>query len=202
MKLPSVAKLFGKLKPKGKFLNIFILLGIVVLVGILMKYNNQKLSLNDGMSNPFANVGNVESAPAKAGEGTAKPAVDAAAASAGAAPVSTTDGNQFLAVSGMSSGKKPTNSCNNQPVMDPKELLPSDNNNEWSNIMPNNDLKNVGMLNAGHHVGINTVGSSLRNANLQIRSEPVIPQTNIGPWNNTTIEADNLRRNLEIGATE
>ena len=108
MKLPSVAKLFGKLKPKGKFLNIFILLGIVVLVGILMKYNNQKLSLNDGMSNPFANVGNVESAPAKAGEGTAKPAVDAAAASAGAAPVSTTDGNQFLAVSGMSSGNPRT----------------------------------------------------------------------------------------------
>ena len=88
-------------------------------------------------------------------------------------------------------------------MMDPKELLPTDNNNEWSNIMPSEDLKNVGMLNAGHHVGINTVGSSLRNANLQIRSEPVIPQTkNVGPWNNTTIEPDNLRRALEIGGTE
>ena len=196
MKLPSVAKLFGKLvKPKGKFLNILILLGIVVLVGILMKYNGQKLSLNDGMSNPFTNVGTVESsAPVQE---DAKPVPVA-----GATPVATTDGDQFLAVNGLTSGKKPTNSCNNQPVMDPKELLPSDNNNEWSNIMPNNDLKNVGMLNAGHHVGINTVGSSLRNANLQIRSEPVIPQTNIGPWNNTTIEADNLRRNLEIGAAE
>ena len=67
--------------------------------------------------------------------------------------------------------------------MDPKELLPTDKNNEWSNIMPNNDLKNIHMINAGHHVGINTVGSSLRNANLQIRSEPVIPQGNVGPWN-------------------
>tara|TARA_B100000886_G_C20383198_1_gene474843 strand:+ start:443 stop:1036 length:594 start_codon:yes stop_codon:yes gene_type:complete len=197
MKLPSVAKLFGKLvKPKGKFLNIFILLGIVVLVGILMKYNGQKLSLHDGMSNPFSNVGTVESSAPVQSDATPSVPVP------GATPVATTDGEQFLAVNGLTSGKKPTNSCNNQPVMDPKELLPSDNNNEWSNIMPNNDLKNVGMLNAGHHVGINTVGSSLRNANLQIRSEPVIPQTNIGPWNNTTIEADNLRRNLEIGGAE
>ena len=201
MKLPNLANLFGKLtKTKGKFLNIFILLGIVALVGVLFKYNGQKFNLSDGMSNPFANVGSVEataSAPAQAStEATVPKQV------AGAKPIATTDGEQFLTVNGISSGKKPTNSCNNQPVMDPKELLPSDNNNEWSNIMPNNDLKNVGMLNAGHHVGINTVGSSLRNANLQIRSEPVIPQNNVGPWNNTTIESDNLRRNLEIGTTD
>ena len=198
MKLPSVAKLFGKLvKPKGKFLNIFILLGIVVLVGILMKYNGQKLSLYDGMSNPFSNVGTVESSAPVQSDATPSVPVP------GATPVATTDGEQFLAVNGLESGKKPTNTCNNQPVMDPKELLPTDSNNEWSNIMPSEDLKNVGMLNAGHHVGINTVGSSLRNANLQIRSEPVIPQTkNVGPWNNTTIEPDNLRRPLEIGGTE
>jgi hypothetical protein len=42
------------------------------------------------------------------------------------------------------------------------------------------------------------VGSSLRNANLQLRSEPIIPKTNTGPWNNTTIEADTYRRALEI----
>ena len=99
----------------------------------------------------------------------------------------------------MSSGSKVNNSCNNQQLSDPKELLPSDSNNEWSNIMPNNDLKNVQMLSAGHHIGVNSVGSSLRNANLQLRSEPVIPQSNIGPWNNTTIEPDNLRRPMEIG---
>ena len=120
---------------------------------------------------------------------------------AGVSPVMTTDGNQFLPVQGLKSGNGPSNNCNNQQLMDPKELLPKDNNNEWSNIMPNNDLKNVGMLNAGHHVGVNTVGSSLRNPNLQIRSEPTIPQTNIGPWNNTTMEADTLRRPLEIGGS-
>ena len=190
----GVTKMFGK--NNAKFLNIFILLGVVVLIGALLKYNGQKMTLNDGMRNPLSGTTAVGAPVADAGAGVAGVA-------GGAKPVATTDPEQqFLAVNGLESGKKPTNTCNNQPVMDPKELLPTDSNNEWSNIMPNNDLKNVGMLNAGHHVGINTVGSSLRNANLQVRSEPVIPQTNVGPWHNTTIEADNMRKNLEIGSVE
>lgn len=188
----GVTKMFGK--NNAKFLNIFILLGVVVLIGVLLKYNGQKMTLNDGMRNPLSGTTPVG---APVSSDVAAP-VDSVAK-----PIATTDPEQqFLAVSGLDSGKKPTNTCNNQPVMNPKELLPTDSNNEWSNIMPNNDLKNVGMLNAGHHVGINTVGSSLRNANLQVRSEPVIPQTNVGPWHNTTIEADNMRKNLEIGSVE
>jgi hypothetical protein len=198
----KLATLFNKItRNKNKFVNLFILIGIVVLVGVLLKYNNQKTLIQDSMGNNiFASAAQVE-APAS-GQSPNTGNVPSPDVVTGAQPVTTTDGDQFLNVNGLSSGKKPTNTCNNQPVMDPKELLPSDSNNEWANIMPNNDLKNVGMLNAGHHVGINTVGSSLRNANLQIRSEPVIPQANIGPWNNTTIEADNLRRPLEIGASE
>ena len=37
-------------------------------------------------------------------------------------------------------------------------------------------LGDQNFLNAGFHVGINTVGQSLRNANLQLRSEPGNPQ--------------------------
>ena len=61
------------------------------------------------------------------------------------------------------------------------------------------DLKNVSLLKAGHHIGINTVGQSLRNANLQLRSEPANPQLNVGPWNQSTISSDTMRRPLEIG---
>ena len=83
----------------------------------------------------------------------------------------------------------------------PNDLLPKDVNNTWANgLVPDNELKNVNLLNAGHHVGINTVGSSLRNPNLQLRSEPPNPRTeNLCPWNNSTIEADNMRLPLEIG---
>lgn len=186
----------------NKFLGLFIVLVIVVLVGVLYRYNGQKGLLSDSMSNnPFSNVGNVESTKSTQQGAEQMNKQPVASSQQGVKPVETTDGEQYLNVNGLTSGTPPNNTCNNKPVMDPKQLLPSDNNNEWSNIMPNNDLKNVGMLNAGHHVGMNTVGSSLRNPNLQLRSEPTIPQSNIGPWNNTTMEADTLRRPLEIGGS-
>ena len=92
-------------------------------------------------------------------------------------------------------------SCAKQQVVDPSELLPRDNNSEFSKLNPMGagDLKNVSLLKAGHHVGINTVGQSLRNANLQLRSEPPNPQLNVGPWNQTTMSPDMQRRPLEIG---
>jgi hypothetical protein len=52
------------------------------------------------------------------------------------------------------------------------------------------EFKNINMLNAGSLIGINTVGSSLRNANLQLRSEPPNPHIDVGPWNQSTIVND------------
>lgn len=93
-------------------------------------------------------------------------------------------------------------SCASKQISDPKDLLPSDNNSEFSKMNPSGsgDLMNVNLLRAGHHIGINTVGTSLRNANLQVRSEPPNPQVNTGPWNTSTITADTYRRPLEIGS--
>jgi len=94
-------------------------------------------------------------------------------------------------------------SCAKQQVVDPKELLPRDNNSEFSKLNPSGagDLMNVSLLKAGHHIGINTVGQSLRNANLQLRSEPPNPKMDVGPWNSSTITGDPFRRPLEIGET-
>ena len=54
----KLATLFNKLtKNKNKFVNLFILIGIVVLVGVLLKYNNQKTLIQDSMGNNiFANA--------------------------------------------------------------------------------------------------------------------------------------------------
>lgn len=92
-------------------------------------------------------------------------------------------------------------SCSREPVADPSELLPRDNNSQWSELNPqgSGDLQNVNLLKAGYHVGIDTIGNSLRNANLQVRSEPANPQLNVGPWMNTTIAPDTMRTPLEIG---
>ena len=92
-------------------------------------------------------------------------------------------------------------SCSRQPVVDPRELLPKDSNSKFSQMNPAGagDIQNVSLLRAGYHIGINTVGQSLRNANLQLRSEPANPQVNVGPWNQTTIGPDLQRRALEVG---
>ena len=84
---------------------------------------------------------------------------------------------------------------------DPSELLPKDVNSQWAQLNPagSADFKNVNLLKAGYLIGIDTIGSTLRNANLQERSEPPNPTTSVSPWLNTTIEPDLMRVPLEIG---
>ena len=83
----------------------------------------------------------------------------------------------------------------------PKELLPSEDVNAWSKAYPaaSGSLEGKNFLQSGHHVGINTVGQTLRNANLQLRSEPPNPQVKVSPWQQSTIEPDVNRRPMEIG---
>ncbi len=83
----------------------------------------------------------------------------------------------------------------------PSSLLPNDSNSQWAALNPNGNgaLKSVNLLQAGALVGINTIGSSLRNPNLQLRSDPPNPQGSVGPWNNSTIQPDTNRKPLEIG---
>ena len=87
-------------------------------------------------------------------------------------------------------------------TVNPKELLPTDDNSQWAALNPNNTQDNLSadLLKAGQHVGVDTVGQSLRNANLQLRSDPIINKSDVGPWNQTTIEADYARVPLELGA--
>ena len=83
----------------------------------------------------------------------------------------------------------------------PADLLPKDNNSQWAQLNPSGkgDLANINLLKAGYHIGIDTVGQTLRNANLQIRSEPPNPQISVGPWNLSTIESDIMRPPLQLG---
>jgi hypothetical protein len=94
-------------------------------------------------------------------------------------------------------------SCSQQSIQNPAELLPKDTNSEWAQLNPSGkgELANINLLKAGYHIGIDTIGQTLRNANLQIRSEPPNPQLYVGPWNLSTIEPDFMRPPLEIGAT-
>lgn len=94
--------------------------------------------------------------------------------------------------------------CYPQPALKPEDLLPAQESKaiqEFNIAQPIGEgiLADVNLLDAGAHIGINTIGQSLRNANLQLRSEPPNPQVNVSPWMNTTIGPDLPRRPLEIG---
>lgn len=91
--------------------------------------------------------------------------------------------------------------CYPKDVLSSVDLLPSDANSHYAMVNPNGQgaLSDQNFLTAGYHIGINTVGQTLRNANRQLRSDPPCPQVAVSPWNNTTIEYDGNRRPLEIG---
>jgi len=93
-------------------------------------------------------------------------------------------------------------SCANANLQNPAELLPKDSNGQWAQLNPSGkgELSNINLLKAGYHIGIDTIGQTLRNANLQIRSEPPNPQVYVGPWNMSTIEPDFMRPPLQIGS--
>ena len=81
------------------------------------------------------------------------------------------------------------------------DLLPKDDSSLWAQVNPSGEgsLKDRNFLQSGYHIGINTVGQTLRNANQQLRSEPPNPQVKVSPWLQTTIEPDLGRKPMEIG---
>lgn len=86
-------------------------------------------------------------------------------------------------------------------VLSPSELLPNDPNSDWATLNPINqgNIAMPDLLNSGYHLGLDTIGQSLKNPNYQIRSDPFIEKREIGPWNNSTFEPDIARVPLELG---
>jgi hypothetical protein len=92
---------------------------------------------------------------------------------------------------------------NSQHVANPGDLLPVDQNNQWASLNPvalnQGNIQMPDLLQAGYHIGLDTIGQTLRNANWQLRSDPIIPKQDVGPWYQSTIEPDLGRTPLEIG---
>jgi hypothetical protein len=164
--------------------HLLIAVGAIVLIYFLMNYSNNKNIIKDNMESGNHNSNaEMQHNQVMPNEHTGKH-------------------DQYTPVteaSTMSRGLSPT--CHGAPVADPSELLPKDQNNEWARLNPTgeSDLKNINLLKAGYHTGIDTVGSTLRNPNLQLRSEPPNPVDKVSPWMNSTIEPDLMRTPLELG---
>lgn len=120
-------------------------------------------------------------------------------------PNESLDNEMYRPVEGYGNNNDLANSSNNNPLVAGKrttieDLLPGDANGKWAQVTMSGqgELNNVNLVNAAWHIGINTQGQSMRNANMQLRSDPIIPKLNVSPWNKSTIEPDTNRRALEI----
>ena len=115
-----------------------------------------------------------------------------------------TNGFNFENLGNDESGNEKPGHCFPKDQLTPDELLPGDVNSKWAQVNPagQGELGDQNFLNAGFHVGVNTVGQTLRNANLQLRSEPPNPQVKVSPWLQSTIEPDSNRKPMEIGGCE
>jgi len=109
--------------------------------------------------------------------------------------------DQFAQQQAVAEQDTATNMSTGNDTLTSADLLPNENGfASWGDAAPeNNALEGRNFLESGHHFGINTVGQSLRNANLQLRSDPTIPQVDVGPWMQSTIDQDTNKRQFEIG---
>uniref|UniRef100_A0A6C0AX54 Minor capsid protein P11 C-terminal conserved region domain-containing protein n=1 Tax=viral metagenome TaxID=1070528 RepID=A0A6C0AX54_9ZZZZ len=177
-------------KPNVMFL-IAIFIFAIVSIGIYSNSKSKNFEGNTGVAGSAQSVSNSPSSMPNTGINAAGPAGS---------------NEDYATVTGLNSGNNgglPATDTNTarQNINNPEELLPQDSSSNWAKLNPSGsgDVGDVNMLKAGHHVGINTVGNSLRNANQTLRSDPPIPVQNVGPFLNSTIGPDKWRVPFEIG---
>lgn len=152
---------------------------IIVICAVLLFYSSSKSSVLDRMDTGYAHAPQQQhqqqqQMPVGGGAGAAGTAVQGAAAQGG---------------------------FTMQPVANPSDLLPQDSNSQWASLNPlgGGNVAMPDLLSAGYHIGLDTIGQTLKNANLQLRSDPIIEKKDIGPWNQSTYEPDYGRVPLEVG---
>ena len=186
----------------GRYIGALIFGVLAVALALhLHKYNADKSSVGESMSNgqtytETADLEDHDSDHKKASECCTGTGANFQAAN----PLG--QNSSFASVSGSSGADGLAPTCAQGNIANPADLLPKNvASDKWAQMNPSGtgSLDGVNLLNAGSLIGVDTVSTSLRNTNLQVRSEPPNPQVSVGPWNNTTITPELTRRPLEIG---
>jgi hypothetical protein len=185
---------------------ILIALAAVILVVLIMQYNKQK-KLVDTPPTVQARERFEQPPPSK------MPSVEQPLKAASPVPEKSEqqqevvrpseplDNEDYKAIDFTTESKIP-GECFPRDRLTAEDLLPKDAaNTKWAQVNPagQGDVKDINLLNAGFHIGVDTIGQSLRNANYQLRSEPPNPRQQVSPWMQSTIEYDSGRRAFELG---
>lgn len=84
------------------------------------------------------------------------------------------------------------------PLLTPASQLlpkPSPDTADFDMWAPKN-LQAQNFLTASQWIGLNTQGSSLKNANYDLRADPIIPKKDVGPWMNSDIDPNVYQKPL------
>lgn len=81
--------------------------------------------------------------------------------------------------------------CEPEDLFDVDKYLPQEVNDDWYEVMPEPvSIKNRHLVNITKPIGVNTIGSSKKNANYDLRAAPVNPKNIVSPWGNSSIDPD------------
>ena len=161
---------------------VLVLVGFILLAVVFMYYSTGKMTVRDSMQ-----TGDETDTEKEQKEDASNPIVQAMK-----------DAKDVVA---SGTDTEPFTGYSDKDVANPSELLPKDDNSQWSSLNPvsQSNPQMPDLLQAGYHIGLDTIGQTMKNANLQLRSDPVIQKADSGPWNQSTIEPDLMRVPLEVG---
>jgi hypothetical protein len=81
--------------------------------------------------------------------------------------------------------------CDPEDLFDVDKYLPQEVNDDWFEVQPEPiSVKNRHLINITKPIGINTIGTSLKNASWDIRGTPACPKMVVSPFLNSSIEPD------------
>lgn len=81
--------------------------------------------------------------------------------------------------------------CEPEDLFDVDKYLPQEVNDDWFEVQPEPiSVKNRHLINITKPIGINTIGSSLRNASWDIRGSVAVPKHVVSPFLQSSIEPD------------
>jgi hypothetical protein len=182
----------------------FAILVIVVLISFLFMCGNTKAKFTN--AEMFSDVRNLPSMRRPDTSVAAMAPANPNIASSGLGNYRASDPNGDEMYNPVVGGKSaPSGSCFPRDRLTASDLLPKDAaNSRWAQMNPagQGDVSDQNFLTAGYHVGINTTGSSKKNGNLQLRSDPPVPKMAVSPWNISSYESTDAggRKPFEIGS--
>lgn len=95
--------------------------------------------------------------------------------------------------------KKKVDKFKTSEIFNSKNYLPNDKsiNEDWFEVIPEAiSVKNRHLINVSKSIGINTIGTSLRNPSWDVRGTPQCPKFVVSPWLQSTIEPDTNLKSL------